>query len=115
MTKADEATGAKPGKGNGERVVIQKYANRRLYNKATSTYITLDNLAEMVREGEAYGVDGAGVERGLASDGANAVSAEELAFVWCGHRIDSCFKLDSSSILLCGSGLWRAARTQHGW
>lgn len=34
----------------GERVVIQKYANRRLYNKATSTYITLDNLAEMVRD-----------------------------------------------------------------
>ena len=39
------------GKGPGEKVVIQKYANRRLYNKATSTYITLDNLAEMVRDG----------------------------------------------------------------
>src|ERR1700750_1834487 len=50
MTKADDAAG-KPNKGGGERVVIQKYANRRLYNKATSTYITLDNLAEMVREG----------------------------------------------------------------
>jgi polyhydroxyalkanoate synthesis repressor PhaR len=50
MTSTDDAK-AKPGKGNGERVVIQKYANRRLYNKATSTYITLDNLAEMVREG----------------------------------------------------------------
>ena len=35
----------------GERVVIKKYANRRLYNKATSTYITLDDLAGMVREG----------------------------------------------------------------
>src|ERR1700743_1662594 len=34
-----------------EKVVIQKYANRRLYNKATSTYITLDDLACMVREG----------------------------------------------------------------
>jgi polyhydroxyalkanoate synthesis repressor PhaR len=34
-----------------EKVVIQKYANRRLYNKATSTYITLDDLAVMVREG----------------------------------------------------------------
>jgi polyhydroxyalkanoate synthesis repressor PhaR len=44
---------AKPasGKGSDERVVIQKYANRRLYNKATSTYITLENLAEMVRNG----------------------------------------------------------------
>jgi len=33
-----------------EKVVIQKYANRRLYNKATSTYITLDDLALMVRD-----------------------------------------------------------------
>ncbi len=37
-------------KGAAEKVVIQKYANRRLYNKATSTYITLDDLAVMVRE-----------------------------------------------------------------
>jgi polyhydroxyalkanoate synthesis repressor PhaR len=35
----------------GERVTIQKYANRRLYNKATSSYITLDDLAAMVRRG----------------------------------------------------------------
>src|SRR5215203_1601222 len=46
---ADKASGKKAGAD--ERVVIQKYANRRLYNKATSTYITLDNLAEMVRNG----------------------------------------------------------------
>ena len=36
---------------SGERVVIQKYANRRLYNKATSSYITLDDLSAMVKEG----------------------------------------------------------------
>ncbi|HEY2179056.1 MAG TPA: polyhydroxyalkanoate synthesis repressor PhaR [Caulobacteraceae bacterium] len=35
----------------GERVVIQKYANRRLYNKATSSYITLDDLSTMVKQG----------------------------------------------------------------
>jgi len=35
----------------GERVIIQKYANRRLYNKATSSYITLEDLAAMVRQG----------------------------------------------------------------
>jgi len=34
-----------------DRVVIQKYANRRLYNKATSTYITLEDLSTMVKEG----------------------------------------------------------------
>nr|WP_312991718.1 polyhydroxyalkanoate synthesis repressor PhaR [Brevundimonas diminuta] len=32
-------------------VVIKKYANRRLYNTATSAYVTLDDLARMVREG----------------------------------------------------------------
>ncbi len=32
-------------------IVIKKYANRRLYNTATSSYVTLDNLSMMVREG----------------------------------------------------------------
>lgn len=30
-------------------IVVKKYANRRLYNTETSTYVTLDDLAEMVR------------------------------------------------------------------
>ena len=37
-------------KGEGERVIIKKYANRRLYNTATSSYVTLDNLSDMVRQ-----------------------------------------------------------------
>ncbi|WP_292052460.1 MULTISPECIES: polyhydroxyalkanoate synthesis repressor PhaR [unclassified Brevundimonas] len=32
-------------------VVIKKYANRRLYNTASSSYVTLDDLAHMVRQG----------------------------------------------------------------
>ena len=32
-------------------VVIKKYANRRLYNTSTSSYVTLDDLAEMVKSG----------------------------------------------------------------
>ena len=35
-------------------VTIKKYANRRLYNTATSSYVTLDNLCEMVRKGEDF-------------------------------------------------------------
>ena len=35
---------------DGEAVVIKKYANRRLYNTSTSTYVTLEDLAKMVRE-----------------------------------------------------------------
>jgi len=34
-----------------EPVVIKKYANRRLYNTATSSYVTLDHLSQMVKEG----------------------------------------------------------------
>src|SRR5215475_2269216 len=31
-------------------VVIKKYANRRLYNTATSAYVTLDHLSQMVKD-----------------------------------------------------------------
>jgi polyhydroxyalkanoate synthesis repressor PhaR len=34
-----------------DRVVIKKYANRRLYNTRSSAYVTLDHLCEMVKEG----------------------------------------------------------------
>jgi len=34
-----------------ERVVIKKYANRRLYNTASSSYVTLEHLADMVKKG----------------------------------------------------------------
>lgn len=41
-----------PAAGPAPQVVnIKKYANRRLYNTATSSYVTLDNLAEMVKVG----------------------------------------------------------------
>ena len=44
---ADQASesGPKPAP-----VVIKKYANRRLYNTATSAYVTLDHLAQMVKD-----------------------------------------------------------------
>jgi polyhydroxyalkanoate synthesis repressor PhaR len=35
----------------GSVVTIKKYANRRLYNTATSSYVTLDHLADMVKKG----------------------------------------------------------------
>lgn len=36
---------------DGEPIIIKKYANRRLYNTQSSSYITLDDLARMTREG----------------------------------------------------------------
>src|SRR6266513_4923566 len=41
---SDTASDAKP-------VVVKKYANRRLYNTATSTYVTLEDLAKMIKDG----------------------------------------------------------------
>ena len=37
-------------------VTIKKYANRRLYNTATSSYVTLDDLCEMVKDGVEFQV-----------------------------------------------------------
>jgi len=42
-----------------EPVVIKKYANRRLYNTGTSTYVTLEDLAGMVKRGEDFTVQDA--------------------------------------------------------
>jgi polyhydroxyalkanoate synthesis repressor PhaR len=37
-----------------EPVIIKKYANRRLYNTGTSTYVTLEDLAVMVKQGSDF-------------------------------------------------------------
>lgn len=47
--KGETAAGAE--KTAGQRVIIKKYANRRLYNTASSSYVTLEHLSEMVKEG----------------------------------------------------------------
>jgi polyhydroxyalkanoate synthesis regulator protein len=46
---AETKTRAK--RAEGDRVIIKKYANRRMYNTATRSYVTLDNLSDMVRQG----------------------------------------------------------------
>ena len=43
-------------RGADGRIIIKKYANRRLYNTAKSSYVTLDDLAKMVRDGEDFTV-----------------------------------------------------------
>ena len=45
MAAAESTPSAKPAP-----VVIKKYANRRLYNTSTSMYVTLDHLAQMVKD-----------------------------------------------------------------
>jgi polyhydroxyalkanoate synthesis repressor PhaR len=46
-------------KAKAEPVVIKKYANRRLYNTQTSSYVTLDHLAGMVKDGVEFEVQDA--------------------------------------------------------
>ncbi|MBC7635201.1 MAG: polyhydroxyalkanoate synthesis repressor PhaR [Acetobacteraceae bacterium] len=52
MSSTDSTTAA--AKGDAPPVVVKKYANRRLYNTESSSYITLDSLAEMVRNGRDF-------------------------------------------------------------
>ena len=50
---------------NKEPLIIKKYANRRLYNTGTSTYAKLEDLAEMVKNGEEFVVLDAKTEEDL--------------------------------------------------
>ncbi len=56
MSEAGEQGGktGKKARNADDPVVIKKYANRRLYNTATSSYVTLDYLAEMVKAGQDF-------------------------------------------------------------
>ena len=45
MTEDNSSGGA-----DAEPIIIKKYANRRLYNTATSSYVTLDHLCQMVKQ-----------------------------------------------------------------
>lgn len=49
--QAETGENAAGEKSAGDRVVIKKYANRRLYNTASSSYVTLEHLSDMVKEG----------------------------------------------------------------
>jgi polyhydroxyalkanoate synthesis repressor PhaR len=51
-----ETAQTEPAQKAGDKppVVVKKYANRRLYNTESSCYITLDNLADMVRQGRDF-------------------------------------------------------------
>lgn len=39
---------------HGDRIVIKKYANRRLYDTSASAYVTLEHLSELTRQGKEF-------------------------------------------------------------
>ena len=53
LTRIREAqdVAKKQAADRNEPITIKKYANRRLYNTATSSYVTLDHLCQMVKDG----------------------------------------------------------------
>ncbi len=42
------------GNGAHDRIVIKKYANRRLYDTSASAYVTLEHLSELTRQGKEF-------------------------------------------------------------
>ena len=54
MTARKTVEGAAAAEESGKVAIVKKYANRRLYNTATSSYVTLDELSRMVRDGEEF-------------------------------------------------------------
>jgi polyhydroxyalkanoate synthesis repressor PhaR len=53
VAESDHAPEPDHGKG-GKVAIVKKYANRRLYNTASSSYVTLDELCQMVRDGQEF-------------------------------------------------------------
>ena len=47
-------SGCEPMTNSDRPTIIEKYANRRLYNTATYAFVTLDELAEMVKRGRSF-------------------------------------------------------------
>jgi len=62
---------------DGDDVVIKKYANRRLYNTATSSYVTLDDLRKMVQEGVDFRVVDAKSQEDLTGSVLTQIIVEE--------------------------------------
>jgi polyhydroxyalkanoate synthesis repressor PhaR len=55
----DNGSGTANMAASDKPIIIKKYANRRLYNTGSSTYVTLEDLAQMVKSGEEFVVQDA--------------------------------------------------------
>jgi polyhydroxyalkanoate synthesis repressor PhaR len=74
MVKTSAGTGAE-----GSPLIIKKYANRRLYNTESSSYITLDHLATMTREGRNFKVVDAKTDEDITHNILTQIIMEEEA------------------------------------
>lgn len=77
---ADNTNGGKAeDDGARTRIIIKKYANRRLYNTARSSYVTLSDLAGMVRAGEDFMVCDAKTHEDITRSVLTQIIVEEEA------------------------------------
>jgi polyhydroxyalkanoate synthesis repressor PhaR len=76
---AGDTKGSGAGKNGQPPVRIKKYANRRLYNTATSSYVTLDYLAQMVRNGIDFTVEDAKTGEDITRSVLTQIIVEEEA------------------------------------
>jgi len=68
---------ARPRKKNEDVTIVKKYANRRLYDTGRSSYVTLEDLAEMVREGLDFKVIDAKSEKDLTQSVLTQIIVEQ--------------------------------------
>ena len=86
MSSANEPVSGPPpdapaegGESTSPKVKIKKYANRRLYNTATSSYVTLDHLCQMVKEGTEFVVHDAKTGEDITRSVLTQIIVEEEA------------------------------------
>ncbi len=57
QNKNKDAAGSSGKSPSGEAILIKKYPNRRLYNTASSTYIVLDDVVDLVKAGTPFVIE----------------------------------------------------------
>jgi polyhydroxyalkanoate synthesis repressor PhaR len=68
---------ARPKKKRDELITVKKYANRRLYDTSKSSYVTLEDLADMVREGLDFKVIDAKSEKDITQSVLTQIIVEQ--------------------------------------
>ena len=63
--------------GDAAPIKVKKYANRRLYNTATSSYVTLDHLSQMVKNGQQFVVEDAKTHEDITRSVLTQIIVEE--------------------------------------
>jgi len=69
----------RPKKRKDDVIIVKKYANRRLYDTGRSSYVTLDDLCEMIREGQEFVVQDAKTAEDLTQTVLTQIIVEQEA------------------------------------